>query len=196
MRECVIVIDRFYVALCAALEQTYSLLLHVILNEWLSFYSISFSLLSVCKYVLTALFGCYTADATWNCCCLGASYAYTIQPGVASQCQFMQSHIRRMYVCSVVTRQLHFWQNDRDLLRANSVARGWNGYRNKSQHRKLTMEKKILPLLLRGLEPGTFRSRARSDTVTTELCPLPGTSEVGARGLCRKVEVAVLGARL
>ena len=108
----------------------------------------------------------------------------------------MQSHIRRVHVCSAVTRHLHFWQNDLDLLRASSVTRGWDGYRNKSQHRKLTLEKTILPLLLRGLEPGTFRPRARSDTLTTELRPLPGMSEVGARGLCRKVKVAVLGSRL
>ena len=48
-----------------------------------------------------------------------------------------------------------------DLLRATAVTRGWNGYRNKNQHRKLTMEKKILPPLLPGLEPETFRSRVR-----------------------------------
>ena len=64
-------------------------------------------------------------------------------------------------MCLVVTRHPHFWHNDRDLLRANAVTRGWNGYRNKSQHRKLTLEKKILPPLLRGLEPGTFRSGIR-----------------------------------
>ena len=44
-----------------------------------------------------------------------------------------------------VTCHLHFWQNDRDFLRATVVTRGWNGYRNKSQHRKSTLEKKILP---------------------------------------------------
>ena len=32
-----------------------------------------------------------------------------------------------------VTRLLHFWQNDRDLLRATAVTRVWNGYRNKSK---------------------------------------------------------------
>ena len=67
----------------------------------------------------------------------------------------MQSHIRKVYVCLAVTRHLHFWQNDRDLLRATVVTRGWNGYRNKSQHRKSTLEKKILLLLLLGLEPVT-----------------------------------------
>ena len=52
-------------------------------------------------------------------------------------------------------------RNDRDLLRATAVTRGWNGYRNKSQHRKLTLEKNILPPLQPGLEPGTFRLRVR-----------------------------------
>ena len=37
---------------------------------------------------------------------------------------------------------------------------GWNGYWNKSQHRKLTLEKKILLPLLLGLEPETFWSQA------------------------------------
>ena len=36
-----------------------------------------------------------------------------------------------------VTCHLHFWQNDRDLLRATAVTRGWNGYRNKNQHKKV-----------------------------------------------------------
>ena len=55
----------------------------------------------------------------------------------------MQSHIRKMHACLAVTCHLHFWQNDRDLLRATSaVTRGWNGYRNKSQHRKLTQDVK------------------------------------------------------
>ena len=38
------------------------------------------------------------------------------------------------------------------------VTRGWNGYRNKSQHIKLTLEKKILLPLLQGFEPATFQS--------------------------------------
>ena len=74
---------------------------------------------------------------------------------------FKQSHIHKVYVCLDVTCHLHFWQNDRGLLRATAVTRGWNGYRNKSQHRKLTMEKKILPPLLQRFEPATFRSRVR-----------------------------------
>ena len=76
-------------------------------------------------------------------------------------CHFMQSHIRQVYACLDVTCHLHFWQNDRDLLRATAVTRGWNGYRNKSQHRKSTLEKKILPPLQQGFEPSTFQSRVR-----------------------------------
>ena len=76
-------------------------------------------------------------------------------------CHFMQSHIRKVYACLAVTCHLRFWQNDRGLLRATAVTRGWNGYRNKSQHRKLTLEKKILPPLQQGFEPATFRSRVR-----------------------------------
>ena len=83
-------------------------------------------------------------------------------------CHFMQSHIRKVYACLAVTCHLHFWQNDRDLLCANVVTRGWNGYRNRSHHRKLTLEKKILLPLLQGFEPGTFQSRVRT-FLTTEL---------------------------
>ena len=63
-----------------------------------------------------------------------------------AEARFNKSHIRKVYACLAVTCRLHFWQNDRDLLlRATVVTRGWNGYRNKSQHRKSTLEKKILP---------------------------------------------------
>ena len=70
------------------------------------------------------------------------------------------TYIRCMRVLAV-TCHLHFWQNDRDFLRATVVTRGWNGYRNKSQHRKSTLEKKILPPFQQGFEPATFQSRVR-----------------------------------
>ena len=69
--------------------------------------------------------------------------------------------IRKVYVCLAVTCHLHFWQNDRDFLRATAVTRGWNGYRNKSQYRKSTLEKKILPPFQQGFKPATFQSRVR-----------------------------------
>ena len=76
-------------------------------------------------------------------------------------CHFMQSHIRKVYACLAVTCHLHFWQNDRDLLRATAVTWRWNGYRNKSQRRKSTLDKKILPPLQQGFEPAAFQSRVR-----------------------------------
>ena len=126
----------------------------MILHEWLSFYS-------------TYPWKWCTGSVQWLlhgwchviCCCFGASSVYTIQPCTRLQCHFIQSHI--VYAYLAVTCHLHFWQNDRDLSRATAVTRGWNGYRNKSQHSNLTLENKILPPLLPGLEPGTFRSRVR-----------------------------------
>ena len=78
-----------------------------------------------------------------------------------AEARFNKSHIRQVYACLAVTCHLHFWQNDRDLLRATVVTRGWNGYRNKSQHRKSALEKKILPPFQQGFEPATFQSRVR-----------------------------------
>ena len=78
-----------------------------------------------------------------------------------AEAQFNKIHIRKVYECLAVTCHLHFWQNDRDFLRATVVTRGWNGYRNKSQHRKSTLEKKILPLFQQGFEPATFQPWVR-----------------------------------
>ena len=78
-----------------------------------------------------------------------------------AEARFNKIHIRKVYACLAVTCHLHFWQNDRDFLRATVVSRGWNGYRNKSQHRKSTLEKKILPPFQQGFEPATFQSRVR-----------------------------------
>ena len=78
-----------------------------------------------------------------------------------AEARFNKSHIRKVYACLAVTCHLHFWQNDRDFLCATAVTRGWNGYRNKSQHRKSTLEKKILPPFQQGFEPVTFQSRVR-----------------------------------
>ena len=85
--------------------------------------------------VLTALFGCYMADATWNRCHLGAFRVHHTTMHHVTSLHAMQH--RRMlgagFACLAVTCHLHFWQNGRDLLRATAVTRGWNRYRNKSQ---------------------------------------------------------------
>ena len=89
---------------------------HLALTEWLLFYT--------ARLFVTKLFGCYMAGATWKCCLLGASFVYSIQPCTSLQCHFIRRHIRKLHVCLVVTSHRHFWQNDRDLLRATAVTRG------------------------------------------------------------------------
>ena len=88
-----------------------------------------------------------------------------------TSCHFMSSHIRKEYAYLAETGHLHFWQNDWNLLRATAVTRGWNGHRNKSQHKTLTLEKKILPPLLQGFDRTTFNHE--SGALTTELHRLP-----------------------
>ena len=88
-----------------------------------------------------------------------------------AEARFNKSHIRKVYACLAVTCHL---QNDRDFLRATVVTRGWNGYRNKSQHRKSTLEKKILPPFQQGFEPATFQSRVRRSNHWAIPAPLRG----------------------
>ena len=56
----------------------YIIIIIVILNEWLYFFIARFLISSSSE--LTALLGFCFAGATWNCCRLGASSMYTIQP--------------------------------------------------------------------------------------------------------------------
>ena len=91
--------------------------------------------------------------------------------------------IRMVYTCLAVICQLHFCQNDRDLLHATAVTRGWNGYRNKSQHKKSTLENKFSRRSCRDSNPRPFSHE--SGTLTTELSPPPereGGMGVGEEG--------------
>ena len=97
------------------------------------------------------------AGATRICCHLGAFCVHHTTMHHVTSCK--ATYVRCTYLA--LTCHLHFWQNDRGLLRATAVTRGWNVYGNKSQHIKLTLEKKILPPLLQGFEPATFRSLVR-----------------------------------
>ena len=68
----------------------------------------------------------------------------------------LHSKPHRVHVCLAVTCHLHFWQNGQDLLHATAVTQEWNWYWNKSQLRKLTVEKKMLPLSCWDSNPGSF----------------------------------------
>ena len=82
-----------------------ALLSHVILNESLAFYSAFLNGWWLVPHETAAVL---------------ARSVYTTQPCTVSH-HFMQSHIHRVLMCLAVTCQLHFWQNDKDLLRATAV---------------------------------------------------------------------------
>ena len=157
MRVNIIIIDYWSLLYSAILRsRADSLRSHVILHEWIAFYSAFFNI--HWSGVLTALAWLVPQESAARD---SQSRRVLCTPYNHAPCHFMQSHIRKVYACLAVTCHLRFWQNDRGPLRATAITRGWNGYRNKSQHRKLTLEKKILPPLQQGFEPTTFRSRVR-----------------------------------
>ena len=115
-----------------------TLLSHVVLNEWLSLIVACLQSLSVDvkqqKSISSALWiptqvvylqRCLVV--TWlvprKTAVVSARSVYTIQPCTMS-CHSMQNHLRRVHAFLSVTSQLHFWQNDRDVLRAAAV-REW-----------------------------------------------------------------------
>ena len=86
-------------------------------------------------------------------------------------CHFMQSHIRKVYACLAVTYHLHFWQNDRDLLRATGVTRGGTGTEirvsTESRHWRIFFSRRSC----RDSNPRPFDHE--SGALTTELSPPP-----------------------
>ena len=154
-RNILIVVDRFYTALFSALEQTHCARMWFYLIEWLVvFFIVRFWLSTKVVYLQHWHGWCHMKILLLSRRVMCTLYNH-------APCHFMQSYISKVHAHLAVTCHPHFWQNDRGLLRATAVTRGWNGYRNKIQHRKLTMEKKILPPLLQGFEPTTFWSRVR-----------------------------------
>ena len=131
-----------------------SLCSHVVLHEWLAFYSMFFWISTEVVYLQCRHGWCHMKlQPSQRKFCVHHTTIHHV-----TSCK--ATYVRCMRVLAV-TCHLHFWQNDQDLLRATAATRGWNGYRNKSKHRKLTLEKKILLLHLQGFEPATFQSRVQ-----------------------------------
>ena len=133
-----------------------SLCSHVILHKWIAFYSAFLNIHQ--SGTLTTLAWLVPQESAAR---ESQSRRILCTPYNHAPCHFMQSHIRKVYACLAVTYHLCFWQNDQGLLRATAVTLGWNRYWNKSQHRKLTLEKKILLPLQQGFKPVTSQSRVR-----------------------------------
>ena len=104
----------------------------------------------------------------------------------------------RLYACLGVTCHLHFLAELPGSFTCHCGNTGVERAPNKSQHTKLTLEKKILPPPLPGFELTTFRSRVRLSyqpaTPALIRCPLhPRVTAVARkrpRLFCQKVQVA------
>ena len=80
-----------------------------------------------------------------------------------------------VHACLAVTcSRLHFWQNDRDHLRATAVTRGWDGYRNQS-HVKVDKGEDNSPAAPAGTRTNDLSTSHESGAVTTELPLLPSS---------------------
>ena len=92
-----------------------SLRSHVILHEWLALFS---AFLNIHRSGVLTTLAWLVPRETAAILAQVLSTPYNHAP-----CRFMQSHIRKVYACLAVTCHLHFWQYDRDLLRATAVTR-------------------------------------------------------------------------
>ena len=100
----------------------------------------------------------------------------TIQPCTGLRCNFTESHRRRVRVCLAVTCHLQFWENDRDLLRATAVTRGWNAYRRYESAQKVHPGEENSPAV-----PVGTRTRDLSiASPTLYHCAIPAPQERGA----------------
>ena len=83
----------------------------------------------------------------------------------------MQSRIRKVYACLVVTCHLHFWQNDRDLLRATVVTQGGTDTEIRVSTESRPWRRKFFRRSSRDSNPRPFDHE--SGALTTELSPTP-----------------------
>ena len=148
MAESFLIDDRLYSTILCSLEQTHCACMGFYMSDKLFivfFYIHQSSILTVLAWLVPH----ETAAVLAQVLCTPYNHA---------PYHLTQSHIRKVYACLAVTCHLHFLAEWPNLLCATVVTPGWNGYWNKSQHRKSTLEKKICPLLLQGFDPMTFQS--------------------------------------
>ena len=75
-----------------------------------------------------------------------------------------------MHACLGVTCHLHFWQNERGLLRATAVSRGWNGHRIRVSTQSGLWRSKFSRRSCRDSNSQTFDHE--SGALTNKLCRL------------------------
>ena len=119
------------------------LCLHMILHEWLAFYSIFFWIFSKVVYLRHWRGWCHIK--------LLPSQHVLCTPYNYAPCHFMQSHIHKVHACLVVTCHQHYWQNDQDLLRATAVKQGRGSYQNKESSQKVDPGEENYPTARAGI---------------------------------------------
>ena len=100
------------------------------------------------------------AGAMWNCCCLGTFCVHHATMHHVTSCRQQQSHIHKVHGCLAVNLPpalLAEWPGSFMCYCGN---RGGTNTKM-SQHRKSTLEKKILSQLQQGFKPTTFQSRVQ-----------------------------------
>ena len=118
-----------YIYIAILRSRADSLRSHVILHESLAFYCALCVCVCVWFCACVFVYGISTEVVylqRWHGWChmkLLPSRRVLCAPYKHVPCHFMQSLIRKVYACLAVTCHLHFWQNDRDLLRATAVTR-------------------------------------------------------------------------
>ena len=88
-----------------------------------------------------------------------------------AEARFNKSHIRKVYACLAVTCHLHFWQNDRDFLRATAVTRGGTDTEIRVSTESRPWRRKFSRRSSRDSNPRPFNHE--SGALTTELSPPP-----------------------
>ena len=142
----------YSIVLCSQARWLHS---HVILNEWLYFNSMFLNIHQ--GDMLTVLFGCFVVGAMWNCCRLSTFNVHhtTMRPVTSLQAK-PHAEGACMFSCNLPPALLSEWQGS-FMRYCGSI--GWSRYKNKSQHKKLTLETNILQPLLPKLKPTTFQSQ-------------------------------------
>ena len=105
------IIDRFYIALFSALEQTHCARMWFYLSEqlFIEHFWISTGVVYLQRW------------PGWCHMKLLPARRVLCTPYSHAPCHFVQSHIRELYAYLAVTCHPHFWQNDQGLLRATAV---------------------------------------------------------------------------
>ena len=93
-----------------------------------------------------------------------------------AEARFNKIHIRKVYACLAVTCHLHFWQNDRDFLRATVVTRGGTDTEIRVSTESRPWRRKFSRRSSRDSNPRPFNHE--SGALTTELSP-PQTAKEG-----------------